>query len=181
TPLELTVLYAALANNGKIVKPTLLSEIRDPDTGRLLRKVNPQIQQTLNLSLEHLRVVQEGLRAVIYTGTGRYLNQPGLVPAAGKTGTVQTRSGRKGIDHAWFAGYAPYDDEHIKDRVVVVVFVEHGRAGSASAVPIAADVLRAVFPDWKDSLPVPTIPGYTNSVEQPLPEVSEPILSPEIQ
>lgn len=181
TPIELAVLYAALANNGKIVKPTLLSEIRDPETGRLLRKVNPQIQQTLNLSLEHLRVVQEGLRAVIYTGTGRYLNQPNLVPTAGKTGTVQTRSGRKGIDHAWFAGYAPYGDQYQKDRVVVVVFVEHGRAGSASAVPIAADVLKVAFPDWKDSQPVPFIPGYSNSIEQPLTEASEPILSPEIQ
>lgn len=166
TPIELAVLYAALANNGKIVKPHLLKEVRDPETGRVLRRVDPQIVRTLNLSRQHLRTVQEGLRAVVYTGTGRYLNQPGLVPAAGKTGTVQTRSGRKGVDHAWFAGYAPFDDAHARDRIVVVVFVERGLAGSASAVPVAAEVLRSAFPDWQQpAFPAQPAPApQTNAV-----------------
>lgn len=179
TPMELAVLYAALANNGKIVKPHLLREVRDPETGRLLRRIDPQIVQTLNLSREHLRTVQEGLRAVVHTGTGRYLNQKGLVPAAGKTGTVQTRSGRKGVDHAWFAGYAPFDDMHAKDRVVVVVFVEHGRAGSASAVPIAADVWKAAFPGWKEKpAALPANPMNPTGATTVSPTAADPLLPP---
>ena len=180
TPMEQAVLYAAFANNGKIVIPHLLREVRDPESGRLLRRTDPQILRTLNLSREHLRTIQEGLRAVVHIGTGRYLNQKDIATAAGKTGTVQTRSGRKGIDHAWFAGYAPAQDEYARDRVVVVVFVEHGRAGSAAAVPIAADVLRAVFPDWKAETqqPAAVIPQQLQPQPQPANTVPMPTLQP---
>lgn len=190
TPMGLSVMYAALANGGSIVQPFLLKEVRDPETGRVLRRLDPRTLATMTISRDHMRTVQEGLRMVVNTGTGRFLNRKDLPPIAGKTGTVQTRSGRKGTDHAWFGGFAPFDDDHrlVNDRIVVVVFVEHGIAGSASAVPIAAEVFKAAFPGWQNTaiplpggtsaqpgaspaLPAPgdTVPGNATPQPAPLP------------
>jgi cell division protein FtsI/penicillin-binding protein 2 len=60
---------------------------------------------------------------------------------AGKTGTAQTRAKRleKYSQHAWFAGFGPYDADPEK-CVVVVVMVEYGIAGAVSAVPVAERV-----------------------------------------
>jgi penicillin-binding protein 2 len=89
------------------------------------------------------------MRAVVTSGTARLLSRPGLVPIAGKTGTVQTRSGHRGRNHAWFAGYAPYGSGDSRDPLVVVVFLEYGMGGAAAAAPVAGEVFQAAYPDWK--------------------------------
>jgi penicillin-binding protein 2 len=86
---------------------------------------------------------------VVERGTGRTAHVPGL-EVAGKTGTVQvvsqetwTRSEDLPFekrDHAWFAAFAPWRDP----QLVVVVFVEHGGAGSRAAAPIA----RALYEEY---------------------------------
>jgi len=156
TPIAMAVAYSAIANDGKIVKPFIVREIRESQTGRLIKKYEPTIIKKLNLSKDTLNTVRKGLREVVLSGTGKFLNQPNLVPIAGKTGTVQTHSKItkiKGIDHAWFIGFAPYDEEnlYINDRIVVVVFVEHGLAGSYSGVPIAYKIFKEAFPEWKNN------------------------------
>lgn len=153
TPIEMAVAYSAIANDGKIVKPFIVKEIRDPISGKVLKKYDTKIIKQLNISKQTLKIIRKGLREVVLSGTGRYLNQPNLVPIAGKTGTVQTRSKvTKGNDHAWFIGFAPYDEDnyYLNDRIVVVVFVEHGLAGSFSGVPIAYKIFKEAFPNWKN-------------------------------
>ncbi len=153
TPIQIAVAYAAIANNGKIVKPYLVKEIRDSYTNKIIKEYGTKIIQELNISNNTLKVIKKGLREVVKTGTGRFLNQSNLVPIAGKTGTVQTKKLEKGFDHAWFVGFAPYDEEdlYLKDRIVVVVFVEHGYAGSISGVPIAYKIFKEAFPNWNQN------------------------------
>ncbi len=147
TPLEMAVLYSSFVNRGKIYRPHVLKEIRDPsEPRRVLRRVQPEILNEVPISLESLETIQAGMRAVVTRGTARRLQQY-PVPIAGKTGTAQTRSGVKGKNHAWFAGFAPYGAPP-EETVVVVVFVEHGVAGGASAAPVAGEMLNAAFPDW---------------------------------
>ncbi len=152
TPIELGIAYSAIANGGKIYKPFIVKEIRDSSTGKVLRKFYPKLIKELKISRQTIKTVQKGLREVVLSGTGRFLNQPNLVPIAGKTGTVQTRSRVKSSDHAWFVGFAPYseDDSNINERIVVVVFVEHGQAGSLSGVPIAYKIFKEAFPNFKN-------------------------------
>ncbi|MFQ5582716.1 MAG: penicillin-binding transpeptidase domain-containing protein, partial [Mariprofundaceae bacterium] len=71
---------------------------------------------------------------------------------AGKTGTAQViamaQDEDKPVtpeydyhkDHAWFMGYAPYDDP----RIAFAVFVEHGGHGGHAAAPVAAAIVRAM-------------------------------------
>ncbi|MCS7206139.1 MAG: penicillin-binding protein 2 [Leptospiraceae bacterium] len=160
TPIAMAMVYAAIANKGKLMKPFIVREIRDSSNGKVLRKYEPQVIKNLKISEKTLQIVQKGLREVVLSGTGKLLNQPGLVPIAGKTGTVQTRSKAQSIDHAWFIGYAPYsdDDQFLHDRIVVAVFVEHGLAGSASGVPIALKIFKEAFPKWENPNSIPTNP-----------------------
>ncbi len=147
TPMGMAVALSAIVNRGKIFRPHLVREIRDPMTDRVIRKINPELVRELPLNPDSLALIQKGLRLVVTSGTGRSVYRPDMVPMAGKTGTAQTASKQKGKSHAWFIGFAPYEGLP-EETVVVVVFVEHGKAGGLSAAPIATEMLRAAFPKW---------------------------------
>jgi len=170
TPIELAVLYSAMVNHGKIFRPYLVKEVRDPVTNRVMRRVRPDLMHEVPISQNSLDVVLEGMRSVVTRGTAQNLNRPDYPPIAGKTGTVQTRSHRKAGNHAWFAGWAPYDAP-VEQQVVVVVFLEFGMGGAAAAAPVAGEILHAAIPDYTPVVrPVmkgtdasaPTVTGPTN-------------------
>ena len=79
------------------------------------------------------------MREVVETGTGSRLMGTEGYEAAGKTGSAEY-SKDKTKSHAWFAGFAPYDDP----EVAITVIVEGGGSGGETAVPIA----RQVFDDY---------------------------------
>lgn len=146
TPLEMAVMYSGLLNRGKLFRPHLLREIRDPISHRLIRRMEPQLVGEVPVSPNSLRTIQEGMRAVVTRGTARRLQQY-PVPIAGKTGTAQTRSRVQGKNHAWFVGYAPHGAPP-EEQIVVAVFVEHGMGGGLAAAPVAGEMLNAAFADW---------------------------------
>ena len=66
---------------------------------------------------------------------------PNLTPVAGKTGTAEDSSGGK--DHAWFAGFAPFD----AGKIVIVAFAQNTPGGgSVHALPMA----RAMLKTWHE-------------------------------
>ncbi|MBE9118254.1 penicillin-binding protein 2 [Lusitaniella coriacea LEGE 07157] len=124
TPLQVAVMFAVVANGGYRVTPHLFKEEKDESEWRT----------SLDLEPETLETLRSGLRAVITTGTGSKL---GYVPMAGKSGTAEAPPGPT---HAWFGGYAPYNDPEI----VVVAFAENsGGGGSKVAGPMVAKVVDA--------------------------------------
>lgn len=142
TPLQVAVMMAAVANGGFVVTP------------RLVRDGDEEPPKPLGLRPEHLEVVRQGLWDVVQGtgGTGKQAGVEGL-EIAGKTGTAQVIKQKKRTqnedlperfrDHAWFASFAPFEDP----RLVVVVFVEHGGAGSASAAPLA----KAIYEKFQEA------------------------------
>ncbi len=148
SPLQVAVLMAAVANGGHLVRPHLVRMDREagraPDaTGRTDR---------LPLAAEHLSLVSAALHSVVNEprGTGNAAAISGL-DIAGKTGTAQViaqerRTDNESLapenrDHAWFASFAPAGDP----RLVVVVFVENGGAGSRAAAPLARTLYEQFF------------------------------------
>lgn len=111
TPLQILTFYNAVANNGKMVKPLLVKEIRDK--GALVREVKPEILNPMIVSKETLGKAQKMLEGVCENGTGRSLQNP-YFKIAGKTGTAQIATGfggyEKGMYLASFAGYFPADN-----------------------------------------------------------------------
>ncbi len=143
TPIALAVFYSAIANRGKIYKPYLVKKIIDPIDGQVIQEFKPVLRREIPLSMNNLSFIQRGMRMAVVQGTAQKLKHLS-VPVAGKTGTAQTRSKKKGKEHAWFASYAPYGGP-LEDTIVVIVFVEYGKAGSTSAAPIAKEVYKVAF------------------------------------
>jgi penicillin-binding protein 2 len=135
--------YSAIATGGTIYRPHLIRQIRFAENDQVKVDVKPLIYDQIPLSKSALQAVREGLRAVTTIGTaGGVFRVAGIIPVAGKTGTVQTRSNdrfNKASQHAWFIGYGPYEGNP-KDMIVVGVIIERGIGGSVGAAPIARDV-----------------------------------------
>ncbi len=154
SPLQIAVMVAAVANGGHLVRPHLVRTGRD--TGRAAGATNAGratgATDPLPLAAEHLALVSAALHSVVNEsgGTGKAAAISGR-DIAGKTGTAQVIAQERRIDneslapeirdHAWFASFAPSGDP----RLVVVVFVENGGAGSRAAAPLARTLYEQFF------------------------------------
>ena len=133
SPLQVAVMFSVVANGGYRVQPHLL---KASDAAQNKR-------ESLSMKPETIRVLQEGLRAVVSEGTGKALNVPTLPPVAGKSGTAEDPPRES---HAWFGAYAPYD----KPEIVVVAFAENsGGGGGKVAAPMVRQVMEAYFKSEK--------------------------------
>ncbi len=137
TPLQVANYTAAVANGGTLYSPRLVKAILD-DKNQLIKEVSTKIIRSNLADPNNLRIVREGMRETVTAGSARSL-QTVPVPVAGKTGTAQWSS--KKYPHAWFAGFAPYDNP----QIAIVVLVEEGREGSSVATPIAKEILTWYF------------------------------------
>ncbi len=133
TPLQVANYNAAIANGGTLYEPHLVSQILG-EGDKVIRDIAPKIIRKDFISPENIEIVRQGMRETVAYGSARSLDAL-PVKVAGKTGTAQWSS-KKG-PHAWFIGFAPYDDPNI----AITVLVEEGVEGSAIAVPIAKDIL----------------------------------------
>jgi len=132
TPIQLTRMMAAVANDGKLVTPHVIKYIDGKDATKSFGT------KRIRLKKELFKTVKEGLYGVVHDerGTARYLNMKNL-EISGKTGTAQSTAGKK--HHAWFVGFAPFDDK----TVAFCVFLEYGES-SAYAVRVARDFLEKI-------------------------------------
>lgn len=140
TPIQMAVAYAAIANGGTIVTPTLGRAVVDQD-GRVLRDlVSARASRPLGLKKENADIIRRGLLRAANGNGGTATPVFGALPrsaqVAGKTGTAENPSG---IDHAWYVGYAPADDPEI----VVAVVVERGGQGANAAAPAVCRAMSA--------------------------------------
>jgi len=120
SPLQLAQAYAAFANGGLLVRPTIVRETRD-QRGQVLTPYRPQAPVRV-LSSELAHTMAELLTGVVEEGTGVAAHVPGY-RVAGKTGTAQKPvdgSYRAGAHAPWFAGFLPLPDP----RLVIVVCVD---------------------------------------------------------
>jgi penicillin-binding protein 2 len=134
TPLQMAVVYAAIANDGRTVRPYLVARV--DSAGRTIRTTVPEFRQ-LPMRQQDLDVVRLGLERVVEWGTGTKARIR-EISIAGKTGTAQNPPKP---DHAWFVGYAPSD----APEVVFAVLVENAGHGGAISAPIAGQLIRAYF------------------------------------
>ena len=141
TPLQMVSAVAALANSGVLMRPYVVSEIRDAE-GQILRQIPPQSRRRV-VSPETARSVTKILEGVVTDGTGAKAAIPGF-RVAGKTGTAQKIDPRTGAYSASrfvasFAGYAPADSPQL--AMIVVIDEPLGDAqGGTVAAPVFSRV-----------------------------------------
>ncbi len=129
TPLELTRLYACIATRGKLSSPHLTDEATD-------------FTQQVEIRESTWDTLHTGLRQVVYGahGTARESTIGSKVlkeiRCAGKTGTAE--NGKGVPDHAWFAGYAPYE----KPKVAFVILGEYSDLYGADISPVIGECIK---------------------------------------
>ncbi|MGQ0848050.1 MAG: peptidoglycan D,D-transpeptidase FtsI family protein [Actinomycetota bacterium] len=137
TPLQMALVAAALANEGQLMAPHLVSRVFDAD-GAEVERVEPNLFRTA-VSAEAAAILTQMMERVVTEGTGRQAAVPG-VRVAGKTGTA---TGVEGRPHAWFIGFAPVEQPSISVAVLVEAGGNVGEtaSGGSVAAPIASQVI----------------------------------------
>lgn len=143
TPMQMAMVAAGVANDGVVMRPNLVKEVRGGDDLELIDEPRPQ-EFGRAVSQRTADELTEMMVGVVRSGTGTRAQIPG-VTVAGKTGTAQT--GENQPPEAWFISFAPAEDP----QVAVAVVVEDGgtlgdaASGGRIAAPIAQQIMEAVI------------------------------------
>ena len=150
TPLQLANLISSIANGGILYRPKLIRYILNAQA-EIIHYFPSHIIRHINISPLTLQIIQRALLGVVNEhGTGAKAMIP-HIDVAGKTGTAQIISLRDQLDdedlpeklrdHAWFCGYAPFENPEI----ALVVLVEHGGKGGTTCAPLAREIFLTYF------------------------------------
>lgn len=163
TPLQTLTLYNAVANNGEMVRPQFVKEIRNVnETVKVFDKsvINPQI-----VSSKTIGEMQQLLKNVVERGTGKRLYSKEF-SMAGKTGTAQMNYGR-GRENMYYAssfvGYFPADNPKYSCIVVIHKPTQHSYYGGDVAGPVFKRIAQKIFTD------VPSLQEIKD-IDNPLPK-----------
>ena len=140
SPLQMAMVAAGIANDGVVMEPYIVSEVRSPDAEPLERTTPDDLSEAMtNENADQLRGMME---AVVTDGTAASVGLPS--GSGAKTGTAQR--GEDQNPYAWFVCMSP------NDEVAIAVFIEDASrvarddiAGSTLAGPIARDVMNTVL------------------------------------
>lgn len=136
TPLQMAMVGAAIANEGKLMAPYLVSAVYKGGTTRALSTFSSTpIGYPVNS--ETADKLAAMMRQVVLHGTAAGADVAG-VTVYGKTGTAQQEGGD---DHAWFIGFAERQRPAGTQRVAFAVLIERGGTGGRVAVPVARQLL----------------------------------------
>src|SRR5262249_17141685 len=130
TPLQIAAAYAAFANGGDVIRPTLIRRVTDSNTGEVLMNQTPQSKDVMKTTTAYM--ITDMLSDVIRRGTARRASGSFKnVAIAGKTGTSKD---------GWFVGYTP--------NLVCAVWIgfddnkQLGLTGAEAALPAWTDFMK---------------------------------------
>ncbi|WP_274919639.1 peptidoglycan D,D-transpeptidase FtsI family protein [Streptomyces sp. WZ-12] len=149
TPLQMAMVTAGLANNGKVMKPYMVEELRGADLSTI-EKTEPEVLNQA-VSENTAKKVQEMMEYTVTDGTGDKVRIDG-VTVGGKPGTAQHGADvRDELPYAWFVSYAKLKDGSSPVAVAVLVdpkdinISRSDIAGGRLGAPIAKAVMKAVL------------------------------------
>lgn len=139
TPLQMAVYVSALANGGTLYRPHAVRKFFNPEADPK-EIIIPVEGKKLPIKPEVMELVRQGMFLVVNgAGTATHVRIPGI-NVAGKTGTAQNPHGK---DHAWFIGFAPFENP----KIAIAVIVENAGFGGAVAAPIAKQLIEFYLKD----------------------------------
>jgi penicillin-binding protein A len=140
SPLQMALVAAAVANDGRLMKPRLTDRVLRKD-GRVKERVEPDLQSQV-MKPETAKQLGQMMSRVVEEGTGTAAALSGIT-VAGKTGTAEVGAARE-FTQPWFIAFAPVENP----RMAIAVTVERqppGSAGGTVAAPIARSVLESLL------------------------------------
>ncbi len=169
TPLQTLNFYNAVANDGQMMKPYLVSEIRR--NGKTVRAFEPEVLYPMICSESTLGKVQALLKGVVERGTATNISSDRF-SMAGKTGTCKLNYWKKDEYpeyQASFAGYFPADRPQYSCIVVVAKPNNStGYYGNRVAAPVFAEIAHCLYTnDPKLQLPVDSLDSAGQLAQEP--------------
>jgi len=141
TVTQMAEVAATVANGGKLMKPTLIEKVVDPD-GRVTDELDPEVQSDV-MSEETASELADMMTSVVDEGTAADLaGNLGGTTFAGKTGTAEINI-EQDIAQPWFIAFAPVADPKI--AVAVTTDPCAGCFGGTDAGPIATAVMNEIL------------------------------------
>lgn len=140
TPIQMALVAAAVANDGNIMVPYVVSDVFTHD-GKIESTTEPDIWRRA-ISPASAAVLTTLMEKAVISGTGRNASVPGI-RVAGKTGTAEVAAGAPDV---WFVGFAPVDPEPGDRQIAIAIILEDGggagenASGGSVAAPIAAEL-----------------------------------------
>jgi penicillin-binding protein 2 len=169
TPIEQAVSYSTFANGGTRFAPQVASEIVNPLTGQVIKKLAPQITGHVQISPTNYQTILTGLQGVITSGTGAAAFQgfPANWNLAGKTGTASNQPGQE--PNSWFVAFGPNPNP----QYLVLAVIDQGGYGAQAAAPLVRNIFDYIYSNQDQvagavKTPTPVSP----------PSVTEPPSSP---
>ncbi|HMG16003.1 MAG TPA: penicillin-binding protein [Saprospiraceae bacterium] len=150
TPLQLLTFYNAIANDGKMMKPYLVSEVRKYNQDYVLKSFEPQILNKRIASKKSIRIVKELLEAVVDKGGTASNLASKAYKIAGKTGTSQMNYQKIKSEKAFgyrssFVGYFPADNPMYSVIVVISEPRQNGYYGAFVSGPVFRNIADRIF------------------------------------
>lgn len=148
TPLQTLMLYNAIANNGKMMKPYLVNRIED--NGRVVKNFAPEVVEEKIAEDHVIKAAQQCMRAVTLEGTGRIVFKDAVYSSGGKTGTAHVAgkgvSYDDGVYQASYVGYFPFEKPQYS-CIVVIRTKPHPKfhMGGQVAAPVVKEVADKLF------------------------------------
>jgi cell division protein FtsI (penicillin-binding protein 3) len=172
TALQLVSAFAAVANGGRLMQPTVVRAVLDSQ-GRTVRAAEPRVVRQV-ITPDTAQVLTRMMTAVVRQGTGHNAAIPGY-EVAGKTGTAQkldpaTRRYSRAPGVLSFVGFVPADDPRLA-MLVMLDEPKNEKWGSEAAAPIFAaigrEALRYLNVPPRDTVPVPLVRGEVTAAASP--------------
>lgn len=137
TPLQQLTFFNAIANNGKMIQPNIIKEIRSTD-GKV-KRLEPKILREKICSPQTLSIIKRFMEGVVTRGTAKNINDLEF-SLAGKTGTAKevVNGEYRDLYRSSFAGYFPADNP----KYSCIVVINRPKAGQYYGAHVAAPVFR---------------------------------------
>jgi penicillin-binding protein 2 len=163
TPIEQAVAYSTFANGGTRYAPQVASEVVDPLTGRVIKKLQPQVTGKVAISPANYSAMLAGFEGVISSKSGTAYQDFQGFPAswnlAGKTGTASNQKGQE--PNSWFVAFGPNPNP----QYLVLAVIDQGGYGAQAAAPLVRNIFNYIVanPGMNGAVTTPTPASPANS------------------
>lgn len=144
TPLQILTFYNGIANNGRVMKPSFVQEVRK--NGQVTKEFEPQVLRENIAKIENIEKVKRCMEGVVERGTARSLKSASF-KIAGKTGTArvdQVGTGNSVKHQALFVGYFPAE-EPLYSCLIFVAEPKINSGGSKVSGTVFAAIANKVY------------------------------------
>ncbi len=141
TPLQMAMVYAAIANGGTLYQPQIAKGLVSAN-GKVVKEFDPVAVRNVDVPRSAIRFLRKSLPGVTTDGSGKtpFLGFPlDRIPVASKTGSAQVTGDKAST--SWFASYAPANDP----KYAVVMMITEGGTGSKTSGPSVRKIYEALF------------------------------------